>query len=426
MREISAFPRRHAPKIRGILLALAVVVTLVTLWIFWAPITKWSHSAQSFEGFAFLGKHLLAVTIVVGCLLLLALIGLPKWQAARSNLKPKEQFEAENEARKTLAEIVVGAVLLAGLYFTGANLQITQVTTAKNLELAQETLKNSQAGQLADRFTKATDQLGAVNENGKKRLENRLGGIYALEQIARISEPDHWPIMEILTAYVREHAPWPPKPGQGEKDDQLPTKDSPIPGRWIPPREVKPATDIQAILTVLGRRIRGFNQGEDQPLNLASTDLRGADLRDAHLDRASLIDASLQQANLSRAHLRGADLRDAHLDRAYLPDAHLEGAWPVRAYLKGANLPDAHLEGAFLVDASLQQANLRDAHLKGADFTRAPLEGADFRGAYLEGALNLTVKQLCSVRTLYQAQLDPPILEQIRQQCPQLLEKPQD
>ena len=35
----------------------------------------------------------------------------------------------------------------------------------------------------------------------------RLGGIYALERIARDSEKDHGPIMEVLTAYVREKAP---------------------------------------------------------------------------------------------------------------------------------------------------------------------------------------------------------------------------
>lgn len=35
-----------------------------------------------------------------------------------------------------------------------------------------------------------------------------LSGIYALERIAQDSKKDHWPIMEILTAYVRENAQW--------------------------------------------------------------------------------------------------------------------------------------------------------------------------------------------------------------------------
>ena len=59
----------------------------------------------------------------------------------------------------------------------------------------------SQEGQITDRFTRAIEQLGA------EQLQVRLGGIYALERIARDSPGDHWPIMEVLTAFVRENAP---------------------------------------------------------------------------------------------------------------------------------------------------------------------------------------------------------------------------
>ena len=33
----------------------------------------------------------------------------------------------------------------------------------------------------------------------------------ALERLSRDSQEDHWTIMEVLTAYVRDNAPWPPK-----------------------------------------------------------------------------------------------------------------------------------------------------------------------------------------------------------------------
>jgi hypothetical protein len=38
-------------------------------------------------------------------------------------------------------------------------------------------------------------------------LEVRLGGIYALERIARDSPTDHWTIIEVLSTYVRENSP---------------------------------------------------------------------------------------------------------------------------------------------------------------------------------------------------------------------------
>jgi hypothetical protein len=78
--------------------------------------------------------------------------------------------------------------------------------------------------------------------------------------------------MEVLTAYVRQHAAWKKEP-QEEKQE----------GQFKPP-----APDIQAILTVLGRRARTFERGEDQRLDLRATDLRGANLAGAHLEGAFL------------------------------------------------------------------------------------------------------------------------------------------
>ena len=63
----------------------------------------------------------------------------------------------------------------------------------------------------ADRERRITESFAkAVEQLGSDKLETRLGGIYTLERIARESEREYWPIMETLTAFVREHAPWPP------------------------------------------------------------------------------------------------------------------------------------------------------------------------------------------------------------------------
>jgi hypothetical protein len=96
----------------------------------------------------------------------------------------------------------------------------------------------------------------------------------------------------------------------------------------------------------------------------------------------------------------------------------------------------AHLEEVALARANLREADLRGtrregAHLAGADLrgaylARADLRGANLWGANLEGAKILTVEQLATVKTLYDAPLDPPLREQIQRQYPHLLEKPQD
>jgi len=379
MRRISAFLRRHLPMFLVVLILLAVVVVV---WVFSAPVAQWLRPAQLSDVATFLREHLLAAAMIGGCLLILTFILLPKWQAARPDLKGQARFEAENEARKTLAEIIGGLAVLAGFIFTWENLRATQ----ENLRITQETTTKSQEltreGQVTERFTKAIDQLGAVNDKGEKQLEIRLGGIYALERIARDSERDHWPVMEILTAYVREHAPGPPKPPKGTPSQQgNPSSkgdESTVQGQ--PP---KPATDIQAVLTVLGRRDRTYEKAE-QRLDLGGTDLRGA---------------HLEGAQLQRAFLRGAQLQGAHLEGAQLQGATLEGA---------------QLQGATLGDAQLQRATLLSAQL----------QGATLEGAQLQGAKDLTIERLSTVKTLYRAQLDPWLQERIQQQYPQLLEEP--
>ena len=62
----------------------------------------------------------------------------------------------------------------AGLFAAGA-----LIYTARNYSLSQQ-------GQVTDRYTKAIDQLGP-----DKGLDVRIGGIYALERIARDSPRDH-------------------------------------------------------------------------------------------------------------------------------------------------------------------------------------------------------------------------------------------
>jgi hypothetical protein len=107
-----------------------------------------------------------------------------------------------------MAQILASTALLSGLYFTWRTLQVNR------------------EGQITERFTRAIEQLGATHDDKSKNLELRLGGIYALERIARESEKDHWSIMEVLTAYVRQPAPWGPEEVQQVEEDAAVEKKS--------------------------------------------------------------------------------------------------------------------------------------------------------------------------------------------------------
>jgi hypothetical protein len=286
------------------------------------------------------------------------LVAAPPWFVHDRSL---EGLKAQNEVRTTLLQGLGGVVLLVGAYFT-----YRQLTNSRaQLQVAQQ-------GQITERFTRAIDQLGHA------QLDVRLGGIYALERIARDSPADRATIGEVLTAFVRSHAPWPPSlPGQYVT--AAPIAD-------VPELQVR-AADVQACLTVLGRG--GFASGiesRDDRLDLHAVDLRHANLRGAHLDGANLRGAHLENADLVGVHLDGADLRDAHLEGADLSDAHLEGASFYGTHLEGAGLYDTHLEKASFYGAHLEGAYLPDTHLEGADLSDAYLEGAYLSGAHLEGA----------------------------------------
>ena len=227
-----------------------------------------------------------------------------------TSLLPKERlalekdlllYETDNRVKiwTAIVQALGGAALLVGLLFTWRNLRATQI----KLEIDRE-------AQLTNRFTQATTQLGAQLSNGSPNVEARLGGIYALSWISRDSPGDYWPVMEILTAYVRHNAAWPPPESEISSLDGT-------------PHQAKVRTDIQAVLTVLGRSTppEAKDVRLDQKFDLRVTDLRGAEFWDAHL-----VKAHLRGANLKGARLAGADLTDADLDGADLRGTDLRNA----------------------------------------------------------------------------------------------------
>jgi hypothetical protein len=89
------------------------------------------------------------IGVVGGTLLgILALWLLPKWQVTRLQLlEPRDLFAQENEARKTLAQIIGGILVLAGLYYTNENIKITQSVADQTQKAAIESRELTREGQ---------------------------------------------------------------------------------------------------------------------------------------------------------------------------------------------------------------------------------------------------------------------------------------
>jgi uncharacterized protein YjbI with pentapeptide repeats len=305
---------------------------------------------------------ILAVIVLAGVSALVIRFA-PPWLVSTKGLTGTARLNELSRVRVALVVLILGA--LAG----AVAIYLLRTSTLERREESQERL-------LIERFMRAVDQLG------HPALDVRLGGIYSLERLAHESPEHHPPIIEILAAFVREHAPWPTRAngraGNGAR-----------PGAGAADARLRPPTDVQAALTILGRRL--IEQDTDAPLFLSYTGLAGATLTGAHLERAMLSGANLEgadlfKANLTAADLEGAILRGAGLLLANLNDTVLWGANVEGARLYGANLEGAALKGANLRDAGLTGANLKDTGLHGAVLTGADLTGANLEGAGLEGA----------------------------------------
>ncbi|AKB50898.1 Pentapeptide repeat family protein [Methanosarcina barkeri str. Wiesmoor] len=333
-------------------------------------------------------KTSLLIVVIFAVFLVLALQYVPHWQVAQFGImNPKYLAEMENNYRATLAQIFGGVAVGIGIYFAWGNLTTTR------------------EGQITERFTRAVDQLG--NEN----MEIRLGGIYALERISKESEKDYWPIMEILTAYVRKNS-------SVEVIENVET-------------QTMASSDIQAVLTVIGRRKYSFQSGEPSYLDLHGTYLEGVNLNGVNLERANFTGVNLNRANLERANFKYAKLDGANLEGASLSYANLENANLIKtnlifAQLYGANLKLANLSSAYLIYANLRKTNLEWAFLKCAYFSKAILEGACLEKAYLVETIGLSVDQLSRVKTLYNTELDEELEIPLRERYPALFEKPDE
>jgi hypothetical protein len=290
---------------------------------------------------------------------------LPKNQANRLSINDnKARADVEDNFRKTIGQLLGGAAVLVGAGL--AYLQFTQQQKASYEQFSQQQ-QASHDLLISNQVSKGFEQLGS------DKVLVKLGGIYALEGVMNASEQYHRPVLEALCAFVRD----------GTRDD---TKIG----------DRSPATEIQAALTVIGRRHLIEHEA-------VTVDLVGAHIHKANLNEGNFNGAKLTGADLSGANLLGADLSGADLSGANLEGAEMSELTPVYttesddfggstdfsltklngANLRGANLSNAHLHSVELKGADLSGANLNHADLRFVNLHHANLEAADLSGSNL-------------------------------------------
>lgn len=316
--------------------------------------------------------------ILIALLILLAIVFVvvmcsenPEWSFKLFGVSGSEN--PKFEALKFLG-IGMGGVLVALQALASHRRAKAMEDTAKtqvDAANAQADAANAQAdaAKAQARANEHTEQ-GLRQERLKNAIEHlghdsdsvRLGGAYELFHLARDIAELRQTVLDILCAHIRRTT--------GENEYRKNHKS-------------KPSEEVQSLLTLLFVQNHEIFKG--LRIELQGSWLNGADIREAHLEKAILTKAHLQGTILFKAHLQEANLREAHLQGANLEIADLQAADLVEAHLQGAELFRICLQAAYLFSTYLQGVRLVHANLQGAKLGGAQLQGADLSGAHLEG-----------------------------------------
>ena len=221
------------------------------------------------------------------------------------------------------------------------------------VEAAQRQAEIAQQSLLNQRYQRGAEMLASGN------LTARLGGIYALQQLAEeYAEQYQVQILRLFCAFARDP----------DGDLERGVRRSVIPSQVL---RHSLRLDVQACVEGISRILDTSTDAERELF--LYVDLRGAILNGVRLEDGDLSGVDLSDAELVRADLENTNLWGAQLRRTRLQDSNLRGVDLSRATISSATLTDADLLGA-----KLDEAIIFGSDLGGVTFYEASLAGTVF------------------------------------------------
>lgn len=311
----------------------------------------------------------------LGAILILGLLGsviwfVPKVQVS-SMSSPTDRMQAETAARDVIVKAIGGLLVF-----------VTAFVSVENLRATQEK-------QIAERFSKAVEMLGH-----EENVHIRLGGIYALERIAMDSRKDHYPVMQVLAAFIRtktsvvreqesdtkqpdihEYEPFSSHREYYEQEQEREQEErfgeyqdhenlcageyehfiGTLNKNYVPNHLI----DIQAAVSVIGRRNLG--DSSSYPLDLSKTLLEGITF-EGNYENVSFYNAHFKDCIFGiQTGKEKTSFRDDNFNEAIFEKVKFEGS----AFRK------AHFKNSVFISATF----IKDADFTGADLTETKFSG---------------------------------------------------
>ncbi len=287
---------------------------------------------------------------IFGAISLLALLFsvvwfLPKAQVSSLPL-PADRIQAEIAARDVLVKAIGGLLVF-----------ITAFVSVKNLRVTEEK-------QIAERFSKAVEMLGH-----EENVHIRLGGIYALERIAMDSKKDHYPVMQVLAAFIRTKA----SIAQEQRSDDLHKYDEF--SLYGDCREDEQESLQEALM--------GGRSSEELERDAYAGDYKYfvGTLNESYVPNQS-IDVQAAVSAIGRRDLGDSSSYLLDLGKILLEGIVFEGNYENISFYK------AHFKGCiFGTRLEKEKASFRDNNFREANFEKVEFKHSDFRKAHFNNSV---------------------------------------
>ena len=213
-----------------------------------------------------------------------------------------------------------------------------------------------------ERFLDAAKLLSKNDKNGKPAIAARIGGIFALEKLAKSSDSKYFEqVVKTLVAYIKENIQLTAKPPLAE--NKTPKK-----ARFL-------GEDVKTAFGVLDTLLGTHKLETMEHFGLSNEDFDFCDHDFSWLDLSFVrgidfcnygsIDVDMRGAKLLYLDLRGAILSHAKLQKSILRKANLQGVKLEYAYLQGADLSGTNLLYADFSEAELDRKTILSSEWSG-------------------------------------------------------------